>query len=335
LEPTECVIPGRVDCRRVTVELRGGADEGRRETFSSGETAGDADLGLGDRILVYQRPGAAAAEGGAGYVFLDFDRTRPLLLLAGIFAALVLVLGRWQGLRSLAGLVGSLAVVVYFVVPAILEGSSPAGVSLVGALAVMFLTLPLAHGIGPKTVAASLGTATSLTLTLGLATVATESAHLSGLASDEAAFLRAASTEVSLSGLLVAGMVIGALGVLDDLTVSQASTVMALRSANTTLGARELFRRALSVGRDHIAATVNTLVLAYAGAALPILLIFSLGGWSFGDAVTSEVVAEQVVATIVGSIGLIAAVPITTGLAAFLATRLEPAALGTEHGHTH
>ncbi|HUG65169.1 MAG TPA: YibE/F family protein [Gaiellaceae bacterium] len=250
-----------------------------------------------------------------------------------VFAALVLVLSRWQGLRSLVGVLGSLVVIVYFVVPAILDGGSPVGVALVGALLVMFLTIPLTHGVGPKTLAACLGTASALGLTLLVADLATSSARLTGLGSEEGAYLRVAATDVSLSGLLVAGMVIAALGVLDDLTVSQSSTVFALKAANPALTTRELFSRGLVVGRDHVAATVNTLVLAYAGASLPILLIFSLGGWSFRGAVTSEVVAAELVATMVGSIGLVAAVPVTTGLAAFLATRVDSVEL--EHAHAH
>jgi uncharacterized membrane protein len=137
-----------------------------------------------------------------------------------------------------------------------------------------------------------------------------------------------------LQGLLVAGMVIGALGVLVDLTVSQSSTVLALRRANPTLGVRGLFRSAIDVGHDHIAATVNTLVFAYAGAALPVLLIFSLGGTSFSDAINGESVAEEVIAALVGSIGLIASMPLTTALAALLAVRMGRDAL-EEAGHAH
>jgi uncharacterized membrane protein len=160
--------------------------------------------------------------------------------------------------------------------------------------------------------------------------------HLTGISSEETTYLRAVAGTISLQGLLLAGMIIGALGVLDDLTVSQASTVMALRRANPVLGTGKLIRGALDVGHDHIAATVNTLVLAYAGASLPVLLIFSIGGTSFRDAVNTEAVAAQVVAMIVGSIGLIAAVPITTALAALVAERLPEAALVDEgHVHTH
>jgi uncharacterized membrane protein len=197
----------------------------------------------------------------------------------------------------------------------------------------MFLTIPLTHGLGPKTLAACLGTASALVLTLVVADVATTAARLTGLSSEEGAYLRVVANDVSLSGLLVAGMLIAALGVLDDLTVSQSSTVFALKAANTTLTTRELFSRGLVVGRDHVAATVNTLVLAYAGASLPILLIFSLGGWSFRGAITSEIVAAEVVATLVGSIGLVAALPITTGLAAYLASRVDPG--DVEHAHAH
>jgi uncharacterized membrane protein len=248
----------------------------------------------------------------------------------------VLLTSRWQGLRALTGLVASLGLIVFFVAPAILEGRSPTGVAFIGALAVMFVTIPLAHGIGPKTLAACLGTAVSLALALGLADLFIELSHLSGITSEEAVYLRATQQGLSLQGLLLAGMVIGALGVLDDLTVSQSSTVMALRRANPSLGFQKLFRSALGVGHDHIAATVNTLVLAYAGASLPVLLVFSLAETSLGEALNFEAVAESVVGMLVGSIGLIAAVPVTTALAALLALRLEKDQLADAHaGHAH
>ena len=157
------------------------------------------------------------------------------------------------------------------------------------------ITIPLAHGGGPKTLAAVLGTAASLLLTVLLACSSRSAAHLTGLASEEASFLQLAGANLSLQGLLLAGMVIGALGVLDDVTVSQASTVLALRAANPTLGFRRLFSLAQHVGRDHVSATVNTLVLAYVGASLPILLIFHTADLGVGDALTTEIVATQVV----------------------------------------
>jgi uncharacterized membrane protein len=330
---TPCAAPGQTGCARVRVEVTGGPLEGVQGSFTTGNTR-DIRLAVGDRIFVYEN--RAPEVGGVAvdrFGFADFQRGRPLLLLVALFAAAVLVAGRWQGLRSLVGLGLSLLVVVGFVVPAILDGGSPEGVALVGALTVMLITIPLSHGVGPKSLAAALGTTVSLLLTVGLARLFVDAAHLSGLVSDEALVVSAVTEGVSVSGLLLAGMVIAALGVLDDVTVSQSSTVLALRAANPGLGGRELFGRALGVGRDHVAATVNTLVLAYAGAALPVLLVFSLAETRVRDAITSEIVAQEIVATFVGSLGLILAVPITTALAALLAVRVPP---GTDaHGHVH
>ena len=194
----------------------------------------------------------------------------------------MLIFARLRGALSLLGLGASLALVLVFVVPAILDGKSPLAVAIVGALAVALITIPLAHGRGPKTLAAVLGTAASLLLTALLALIFTKATHLTGFSNEEAAFLDLAGADISLEGMLLAGMVIAALGVLDDVTVSQASTVLALRTANPSLRLRRLFRLAQRVGRDHVSATVNTLVLAYVGAALPVLLMFSSSDLSFG-----------------------------------------------------
>jgi uncharacterized membrane protein len=337
-----CRAPGRTACTRVTVRLRSGPDKGKQARFTVGETSSDSRLAVGDRVRVYRLnlPEGAQVLGRPvdRYGFSDYERERSLLLLTLLFCGLVVVFGRWRGLRALVGLALSLVVVVEFVVPAILDGGDAVGVALVGSMAVMFATIPLAHGLGAKGIAAMLGTAASLGLTALLASIATDAVHLTGISSDETTYLRAIAGTISLQGLLLAGMIIGALGVLDDLTVSQASTVMALRRANPALRAGKLIRAALDVGHDHIAATVNTLVLAYAGASLPVLLIFSIGGTSFRDAINTEAVAEQVVAMIVGSIGLIAAVPITTALAALIAEQLPGAALvqgDSPHVHPH
>ncbi|MFO7571620.1 MAG: YibE/F family protein [Gaiellaceae bacterium] len=336
----ECRVPGALECSRVTVRVRSGPDAGETASFTIGETRADVRLTVGDRVRVYRLevPEGAQVFGREvdRYGFSDYDRGRPLALLALAFCAVVVAAGRWRGLRALVGLSLSLLIIVAFVVPAILDGRPPVEVALVGALAVMFVTIPLAHGIGAKGVAAMLGTAASLVLTALLASLAVDAVRLTGFASEETIYLRAISGDLSLEGLLLAGMIIGALGVLDDLTVSQSSTVMALRKANPGLGTGPLIRSALDVGHDHVAATVNTLVLAYVGASLPVLLVFSVGGTSFGDAVNTEVVAVEVVAMIVGSIGLIAALPITTALAGLIASRLTPEALeGGGHSHVH
>ena len=340
VELAPCRSPAAKGCVLVTARLTSGPDAGAETSLIFGEIRGDVRPDVGDRIRVVETGVAGGALGSevdaSRYAFVDFERTRPLVLLVVLFAGLVILLSRRQGVLSLVGLGASLALVVLFVVPAILEGASPVGVALVGALTVMFITIPLCHGLGAKAVAACLGTTVALSVTVLLAEAFTRAARLSGLTTDEASFVAASDNGVSMRGLVVAGMVIGALGVLDDLTVSQSSTVLALRSANPALGARELYRRALDVGRDHVAATVNTLVLAYVGAALPILLVFSLSGQSFSGAVGSEVVAAEIVAMLVGSIGLVLAVPITTALAALLAAKLDPAGLAAaEHAHHH
>ncbi|HEV2075669.1 MAG TPA: YibE/F family protein, partial [Thermoleophilaceae bacterium] len=307
-------------CRRVEVQLLSGPDEGSTGRVVLGLGAVDPKLELGDRVRVAEQVAPGGRDRGGGndpmYTLTDFERRAPMLWLVIAFAGLVIAFGRLRGALSLVGLGLSLAVVAAFMVPAILEGTDPLGVAVVGSFAVLFVTIPLAHGVGPKSVAAMLGTAATLLLTVGLALLFTGLMNLTGLSSEEATLLQANELDVSLRGLVLAGIVIGALGVLDDMTVSQSSTVMALRAANPHQGFGSLFGGALRVGRDHVSALVNTLVLAYVGASLPVVLLFSAGGVEFLEAVNFEVVAEEIVAFLVGSIGLIAAAPVTTALAA-------------------
>jgi uncharacterized membrane protein len=337
LRATRCLAPSARNCRIVTVRLKGGPDKGKTTAFRFGDSGGAATPGIGDTLIVYRNPLPPGArligQKISPYQFVDFQRRAPLLWLTLAFALIALVAGRFHGLRALLGLGASLATIVFFVVPAIDQGRPPLQVAAFGALGVMLLTIPLVHGGGAKSLAACLGTALALLLTLGLADVFASLAHLSGLTTDQAIYLQA-TTHVSIRGLLLAGMVIGALGVLGDTTVTQASTVITLRRVDPQLNWRQLVAHATSVGRDHIAATVNTLVLAYVGAALPILVIFGLGNTSFTGAVNSEPVAEPIVATLVGSIGLITAVPITTALAALLALHLPERRLRAE-AHVH
>jgi uncharacterized membrane protein len=209
--------------------------------------------------------------------------------------------------------------------------------ALVGSFAAMYASIVLVYGIGAKSLAALLGTAISLLVTGALAVVFVHAAHITGTAGEQAGLLISlAGGRLSLQGLVLAGMVIGGLGVLNDVTVSQASTVLALRAAAPRQSFAELYRGAVGVGRDHLGATVNTLVFAYAGASLPLLLLFASEGISAGDALGRETVAAEVVAALVGSIGLIVAVPLTTVAAALLAVRLPPDSIPAgEHVHAH
>jgi uncharacterized membrane protein len=308
-------VPGSV-CIKVTARLAGG----RQVTFDTTDPTGEMfRAGQRVRLEVNEQPGQPPY-----YNILDPERGRPLLVLVALFVVAVVAFGRWQGVRSLLGLGLSFVVIVGFVVPAILRGHSPVLVAVTGAMAIMLVSLYLSHGVGPKTTAAVVGTALALGLTAVLTIGFVAATSLTGLASDEALSASFAVGGLSLRGLLLAGIIIGGLGVLDDVTMSQASLVTELHHANPDAGFAALVGGALRVGRDHIAATVNTLFLAYAGAALPLLILFVTGQNSLGTVATTELVAVEVVRALCGSVGLIAAVPLTTVLAALVATE-EPA----------
>ncbi|MDQ3974736.1 MAG: YibE/F family protein, partial [Actinomycetota bacterium] len=279
------------------------------------------------------RPGqqvklAAVEQGGETlYYVSDFRRDRPMLLLAALFLTAVVGFGRWQGARALLGLTLSFVLIVAFMIPAILAGRGPVAVAVVGSTAIMVVTLYLSHGWSRKTTAAVVGTAGALLLTAVLAAVFVAATSITGFTSEEARMANLEVGGLSLRGLLLAGIILGGLGVLDDVTMSQASTVFELRRANPRAGFGELVGGALRVGRDHVAATVNTLFLAYAGASLPLLILFVTAEESLGSILTAEVVAVEAVRALVGSIGLIAAVPLTTALAAAVALDLPEAAI--------
>ncbi len=302
-----------VVCDEIEARITAGPTEGDVGAFELAPGASNPGLEVGDRIVLGYAPDA---DPGFQYYFADFQRRGPLVALAVIFAVAVVVLGRWQGVRALAGLAASLLVIVAFTLPALLGGDSPLAIALVSASVVAYLALYLAHGVNTRTTTALLGTLMSLALTGLLALVFVSLARFTGLGDEEAIYLQVSSDQIDLRGLLLAGIVIGSLGVLDDVTVTQVSAVWELRRASPGLGARQLYRSALRIGRDHISSTVNTLVLAYAGASLPLLLLFTQASRPLGEILTGEVVAVEVVRTLVGSIGLVASVPITTGLAA-------------------
>jgi uncharacterized membrane protein len=336
LDSRPCPAPIQGDCLDGRILITGGPEQGKQVTVQLSAGGPVPDYSVGDEVRVTR-----AEFGGSAptYSVVDFERRAPMIWLAVVFVALVILFGRLRGALSLLGLILSLAAVIVFIVPAILDGRPPLAVALAGSMAVMLITILLSHGGGPKSFAAILGTAASLLLVGLLASLATGMTNLTGFSSDEAALLAANDSSLSLSGLLVAGMVIGALGVLDDVTISQASTVLALKAAAPEERFGSLYRRAIEVGRDHVSATVNTLVLAYVGSSLPLLLVFGVGELGAWDTVNLEIVAKEVVAMLVGSIGIIAAVPLTTALAAWMAGSIPAdrlrAAAGEGHHHHH
>lgn len=320
-------------CTSVAVDVSEGPGRGTTVRQLVAPGGGLAGLRMGDKVVLDYVPDAPPE---AQWTIVDYQRGRQMLWLAGIFAIAVVLVGRMRGLMALIGLVGSFAVLVWFVLPAMLQGGSPLPVAVVGASAIMLVTLYLCHGFSARTSIAVLGTLVSLALIGVLGEVFIDLTRLTGLASEEATTVRALHSEVDVRGLLLAGVVIGSLGVLDDVTVTQTSAVWELKHANPALRARDLYRAGVRIGRDHIASTVNTLVLAYAGASLPLLLLFSASNQPVGGLLTSEIVAEEVVRTLVGSIGLVASVPVTTALAALVAAREKvPAAADSPPGHGH
>lgn len=329
-EPDELMgISG--ETARLEVDLLDGPDAGERIQLEI-NTDGFPAFEAGDRVLLDR---TIDAEGGSRYFITDFQRLPTLFWLLALFVVTVLVISRWHGFRSLLGLAISLFLVVRFVVPAIIAGSSPPVVALVGAMAVMIVTLYLTHGINEMTTSAIVGTGASLVLTVGLGTLFIDRGRITGFSSDDAVFARFAVEGLDLQGLVLAGLIIAALGVLDDVTISQASTVFALHDTDRRLTFAELFARAMKVGRDHIASVVNTLVLAYTGASIALLLLFYSGGVPVLEIVNSEVLAEEIIKTVVGSLGLIAAVPLTTALAASVALGRASGAPLIAGGHAH
>lgn len=308
-------------CVRATFRLVEGPDRGRAvEVELQADEARARSLEVGGRALLGHQPDVEGFE----YVYLDPDRRGPLLLLAAIFAGAVVLLGGWRGAASLVGLVATLLVLFLFVIPAILHGRDPLLVSLVGSVLIAYAALYLSHGVGPRTTVALLGTLGGLACAAILATVFMDLAHITGLASEEALYLSAVGTDLDLRGLILGGMMIGALGAIDDMTVTQSSAVWELRAADPSMSTSRLLRAGMRIGRDHVASTVNTLVLAYAGASMPVLLLFLLSDQPATTVANGEIVATEIVRTLVGSIGLVASVPITT----WLAVRVVPTVAG-------
>ena len=324
--PVAAVVTGVAEncgekCVAVTVKMTDGAASGQSITIPSVKGPGAPSFALGDEVVLsYAGSQPQAAE---SYQIVDFQRGWSLGVLALLFAAAVLLLGRWQGLAALGALLLSFVVLVLFIMPSILAGENPLLVAVVGAGIIMFAVLYLTHGISARTSTAVLGTLVSLTLIGALGAIFSALAKLTGLDEDTTNLVTLLGTNIDTRGLLLAGTLIGALGVLDDVTVTQTSAVWELRRANDKLTWRELFASGSRIGRDHMSSVVNTLMMAYAGAALPLLLAISLAGRSMGEVLTAQQIAQEIVRTLVGSIGLVAAIPVTTALAALIAVRQE------------
>jgi len=313
--PDESADPG--PCGTATIALHDGPDTDTTVDTEIPAGPGAPTLTVGDEVMVMSLTDAEDPNVTV-YTIADQQRGTPMLWLVALFAAAIIAFGRWRGLAALAGLAATFAILLTFILPAILQGQPPLAVAITGAALIMFVVLYLTHGLTSQTSVAVLGTLASLVLTGVLGTLAIGATHLTGYGSEDATTLSFVAGDVDLHGLLLAGIIIGSLGVLDDVTVTQAATVTELVRANPALTRLQLYRAATRVGRAHIASTVNTIVLAYAGASLPLLLLVISANRDTLDILTSEFMAQEIVRSAVGTLGLIAAVPITTGLAAIV-----------------
>jgi len=268
---------------------------------------------VGDRVIISR---SKNLEGNDAFYITDYIRRNSLLWLFLIFIASTVLIGRWRGLSSLLGMGGSFFIIFSFILPKILAGGNPIQIAIIGSLFIIPLTFYLSHGFNKKTTVAIIGTLIALVITGILANVFVEISKLTGFASENAAFLQVArGGTVNIRGLLLAGIIIGVLGVLDDITVSQSAVIFQLKKANPKLKQFDLYKKAMDVGQDHISSMVNTLILVYTGAAMPLLLLFINNPHPFSEVINYEIVADEIVRTLVGSIGLILAVPITTIIA--------------------
>jgi uncharacterized membrane protein len=301
-----------VQCAHLAVRLTSGPEEGERVTVDIDPTVRKSGIGPGDPVRLARF--RAVAGQPAAYEFTDYQRSTPLVILAVAFAVVVIAVARFRGLAALVGLGIAFIVMIKFMLPALLSGEDPLAVAVVGSAAIMIVLLYLAHGVSIRTTTALIGTLFGLGLSAFLGTWAVGAAHLTGVGSEDDLTLTAVAGQVRLSGLLLAGIVIASLGILNDVTVTQASAVWELRDLDPTAPPRRLFAGAMRIGRDHIASSVYTIVFAYAGAALPVLLLINLADRPLSTILTGEALGQEIVRTLVGSIGLVLAVPLTTAV---------------------
>ena len=304
----------------VTVEKGDYAGQTFSVTYGKNQVRSDETrFKVGDQVYIMIGQGP---DGSLKATYTDFDRTGVLLLLLLVFVLAVLAMGRWKGFGSLVSLCFSMFIILAYIIPHVLTGDDPVQVSLIGSGILLGVSLYTTYGWNLKTHASVISMVVTLLITGLLTALFVDMAHLTGYGDENALYLiQLSSVQINPQGLLLGGMIIGTLGILDDLVTSQSAAVVEIHGANPTLNFKQTFLRAIHIGQDHVAATVNTLVLSYTGASLPLLLVFTLAQGSFQYLINSEMLAEEIVRTLVGSLGLVAAVPISTLVATFIITK--------------
>lgn len=327
-------VPGTdtvVSIQEVTVRLKAGERAGELATFENEF----AELEAGDNVFVNR---TETINGDEYNILMDVDRRLSLLWLALGFVVMTILFTGWQGVRAISSLALSIAAIVFLLVPALLAGYNPALVSLIVAGLILAVVIFFTHGFTPRSYIAFAGTWTAVSVTCLISYISVDLLHLSGFSSEGAVTLNfATSGTLDLSGLLLGGIIIGLLGVLDDVSITQASVVQELKAANSSLHMLQLYQRAIRVGKDHIGSLINTLALAYVGVSLPLILLFSRADSDLLITLNQEIVATEIARILLGSIGLVLAVPVTTLLAAwYFGKQSSVAEEDLQHcGHTH
>jgi uncharacterized membrane protein len=312
--PCASLTEPREGCGTLEVTVAEGVDEGTTASVEVPVQVSQAGLRPGDRVELVRTP---AAEGEpATFAYFNIQRSQSLWLLGGLFALVVVLVARWRGLMSLVGLAFAGGVVGLFVLPALLVGESPVPVAVVGAVAIMYVVLYTTHGFSIRTSAALAGTLGGIAMTAAIGAWAVGASRLTGVTGEEGGVLTAYAGGLDFQALLVAAVVVAGLGVLNDVTITQTSAVWELRGAAPAMSRRSLFASAMRIGRDHIASTIYTIVFAYAGTALLLLLVVSLYDRPLLDLVGTDEIATEIVRSLTSSIGLVLAVPLTTLIAA-------------------
>lgn len=312
----EQVAGGRCDVLRV--EITSGEKKGTEGFVEFDYANAGVEINEGTKMQLLRIPEPEFSEDT--YLFMDLNRSNLLIWVSIIFAIITIFIGRWRGVGAIVGLILTFLVLLYFMFPALLEGKSPLAVAVVAASGLVLILLYTAHGLSIRTSVAVLGTLFGIGLTAIISYLVVGFGNFSGISSDDD-FLLAGVTQIRLDGLLLAGIIFASVGVLNDVTVTQASSVWEIKESQPNSTARQLFLSGMRIGRDHIASTVYTLLFTYAGAALPTLLLIVLADRPTGFILSSEAISQEIVRTLVGSIGLVLAVPITTILAAVLAEK--------------
>lgn len=312
------------DGRRYEARFLRGPERGQSVTID--DTPSTVSVGFvtyqpGEKVLVAK---LTKIEGDIQYLITDYERRGRVWMVIGLFALAVVWFSRWRGVRSLVGLFCSYLVIIYWIVPRIVQGHDPVTATILGGTAILLVSLFVTEGWKRESQAAAIGMVVTMLATGLLSAWAIGFTHLTGGGSEEAFILQSQGFgTIDIRGLLLSGFIIGTLGILDDLAIAQVATVAELRRANRTMTSRAVYQAALRVGRSHMSAIINTLVLAYAGSALPLLVLFSAGQAPLGDVVNSETVATEIVRSAIGSLGLVLAMPLTTLVAVWLGVRSE------------